>query len=293
MDYRDVWPHLVNDVAHALASTDPQPELLGREVEKILAVEPEQRRLVELRYLGGRYTYDPEAKSRRIAVTMEVQLSHDRPFDFLNETVGQWLRDHAERPDVPYRILEDTISWNRGREQTITVSETGEEEAGGAPRPSAPGGAGSPSGRRDRSPGSRRAPGPGAGPGTAPGPGGMAPSGGGTLGKRPKSPGGPRRPPGPGEGTSPTGVGGPPPAPRPGRPPGPGPRQPAGQASSRGEHNVLDAMGPVPNRPTLYPPNSKYYLVPITFEVELLDAPAALPVDTAAGRGHDGEEAAS
>ncbi|MCZ6851785.1 MAG: type IV pilus assembly protein PilM [Planctomycetota bacterium] len=292
VDYRDIWPHLVNDVAHALASTDPQPELLGSDVEKILAVEPEQRRLVELRYLGGRYTYDPEAKSRRIAVTMEVQLSHDRPFDFLNETVGQWLRDHAERPDVPYRILDDTISWNRGREQTITVSETGEEEAGGATRPSAPGGAGSPPGRRDRSPAPRNLPGSGAG-GAGAGPGIGMTGGGDTPGRRAR-PSGRRRPPGPpsgglgiSRGEQPSASGGP------RRQSRPGPRHPPGQASGRGEHNVLDAMGPVPNRPTLYPPNSKYYLVPITFEVELLDAPSTLPADTAAGRGQDRQEAAS
>ena len=293
VEYRDVWPHLVNDVAHALASTDPQPELLGSDVEKILAVEPKQRSLVQLRHLRGRYTYDPQAKSRRIAVTVEVQLSHDRPFDFLTETVGQWLRDHAERPDVPYRILDDTISWNRGREQTFTISETGEEEVGGAPRPSAPGRAGSPPGRRDRSQGSRRPPGPGAGSGTAPRPGGMAPSGGGTPGKRGKPRGGSRRPPGPVGGIGHTGGGGQPPAPGPHRPPpGPGQGTAGTPPTGRGEHDVLDAMGPVPNRPTLYPPNSEYYLVPITFEVELLDAPAALPADTAAGRAQDGEEAA-
>ncbi|MCH8342696.1 MAG: type IV pilus assembly protein PilM [Planctomycetes bacterium] len=290
VDYRDVWPHLVNDVAHALASTDPQPELLGSDVEKILAVEPQQRKLVQLEHLDGRYVYLPESKRRRIALTLNVELSHDRPIEFLNLTVAAWLRANAERPDVPYRILADTISCNPDLLQTIVVSETGETKVLGGERPSS----GSQPGRRERAPAPRSRPGSGAGAaGAGAGPGTGMTGGGGAPGRRAPS-SGRRRPPGPPGGGLGISRGGQPPAsggPR--RPSPPGSRRPAGKASGRGEHNVLDAMGPVPNRPTLYPPNSKYYLVPITFEVELLDVPSALPADTAAGRGQDGAEAAS
>ena len=42
--------------------------------------------------------YDGTAKTRRIDVTLEVEISHRDPVATLNETVAQWLRDHAE-PD--------------------------------------------------------------------------------------------------------------------------------------------------------------------------------------------------
>jgi hypothetical protein len=43
-------------------------------------------------------------------------------------------------------------------------------------------------------------------------------------------------------------------------------------------------MAPVPERPSLYAPGSKYYVVPITFEVELVDERSPAPARTA-GRG--------
>ncbi len=44
-------------------------------------------------------------------------------------------------------------------------------------------------------------------------------------------------------------------------------------------------MGPVPDEPSIYPVGSEYYLVPITFEIELLDRAAQRKVDaTAAGK---------
>jgi len=43
-------------------------------------------------------------------------------------------------------------------------------------------------------------------------------------------------------------------------------------------------MGPVPDEPSVYPPGSKYYLVPITFEVELLDRAARRKIEATAAR---------
>ena len=55
-------------------------------------------------------------------------------------------------------------------------------------------------------------------------------------------------------------------------------------------HKEVETIAPVPSRPPLYPPDSKYYQVPITFEVELLDRfapkqPAQTAGRTAAGEG--------
>ncbi len=56
---------------------------------------------------------------------------------------------------------------------------------------------------------------------------------------------------------------------RPGRggdPPSPG----------RVTDQALDELAPVPDRPRLYPVGSRYYRVPITFEVEILDPGAVV-----------------
>jgi hypothetical protein len=233
---------------------------------------------VQLQDLSGAYVFDSNSRSRRIAVTMNVQLSHDRPIEFLTGTVAAWLRENAEREGVPYRILPGSISCNPGAEKTVLVTGSGEQTAG-----------------RSAPEGQRAPPGPfgGRGGGQAPpGAGSSNPAGMGTgdgmMGRREK--GGKREAPGKGIGSLDSGgssrsinpVGSKPAG-------GLGPRIPPRSPDS-GENvealKDIDEIAPVPGRPSVYPAGSQYYLVPITFEVELLDrfAPRA-PGQTAAGPG--------
>jgi type IV pilus assembly protein PilM len=259
LEYRDVWPYLVNDAAESLASTDPQSELLGDNVLAILAMPPGERRLVQLTHLDGQYV-PPEGKpaSRRITVRMDVELSHEKPIDFLNDTVAKWLRDNAERPGVPYRIINPRL--NPALLTTVEVTEEGEvanEPSGGA----------APESRRPGVPSM-------GGPGSQPGGTGAPERGGGGVGRRQRSSDQPKR--APGAGADPFGRGAPqapsgPPRRTPPQRPGAGDR-PGGPAGPRGvSHQALDALAPVRDRPRLYPPGSQYYRLPITFEVEILD----------------------
>ncbi len=295
LDYRKVWPYLLDDTANALASTKPQPELLGDKPELILGIDPKQRQLVQLQELTGRYAAaGAEAKGRRIEVTLEVELSHDRPIDFLNEHVATWLRENGEpagaRASVPYRIKDVRI---QGQSlQTIDVKADGEKaESSVAPQipveansgfggggnnptvsqPSAPrGSVGSSGSGGSQGGGSGRLRDPGAGPTySAPG-AGVSVGGRGGSGETagPATPSAPRTPVG-------------------------------GSTSSSGNTNWnldpnaataakdLNDMAPVPARPRLYPPGSKFYRVPITFTIELLDggAPAQTPANTSADSG--------
>ncbi len=89
-------------------------------------------------------------------------------------------------------------------------------------------------GKRKRPTQKRRAPGPGAG---------------GIMGANQSLGGGGQRPIAPGVGTQ------------------------SGRFTQRGPRpGGLDSLGPMPTRPSLYPPGTEYYRVPITFEVELIDA---------------------
>ncbi len=46
----------------------------------------------------------------------------------------------------------------------------------------------------------------------------------------------------------------------------------------------LNRLAPLPDRPSLYPADSRYFLVPVTFEIELLTRPdAPAPEQTADG----------
>ena len=81
-------------------------------------ISPLDRRLVEIVNLSGQYIGPTETGDRpRIRVAMELDLTRDRPIEFINETVANWLRTNGEpegdRIDVPYRII-DTRQHQRG-----------------------------------------------------------------------------------------------------------------------------------------------------------------------------------
>lgn len=261
---RDLWGYLLKDASTSLRQANPQPELLGSDPEAILAIDPRSRRLVELRNLDGQYRLEA-GTSRRIRVVMDVQLSHSNPIEFLNETVAKWLRENAERPDVPYRILVNTISVNPGQLREIQVGDPSSPDRPlpGAPTPAQPprrdGGFGDPT------------PGPGSGPGPSP-----IPSGGGIGGPipPPNDPAPtPRRAPGWHPGGLGDGAAPPPsPTPTPQRPGVPTPPRPGddGQPDRERARRNLEEMAPSPIRPMLFPPGSRYYHVPVTFEIELI-----------------------
>ncbi|MHC5114697.1 MAG: type IV pilus assembly protein PilM [Planctomycetota bacterium] len=335
VDYRTIWPNIVSDATESLASTNPQPVLLEADVKKILEVKPKDRNLVQLEQLSGVYLAPESAQQpRRIAVTMNVELSHANPIKFLNDNVAKWLRDHAEpegdRADVPYRIVVDSISCNPAMLTPLTVTGDGSVEGGdptapgrrppdrgssgmkppdrrspsgtrqppgsrGGGSPGAPGLGGGGEGRR-QPPSERRSP-PGSRGGAGSGGGRSAPGlGGGGEGRR-QPPSEKRAPPGSRGGGPGLGGGTPPPRAPGRRTPGwgsPGGRGGVGGGAAETPAGVdLGALAPMPSRPSLYPAGAKFYQVPVTFEIEIIDpslpepAPpqASLPGDDERSRG--------
>jgi type IV pilus assembly protein PilM len=299
-DYRRIWPYLVHDASVALASSGPQEELLSEDLDTILQIDPKQRRLVVMRGLEGDYVAPSDADARRrIRVTMTVEVSHDRPVEFLNQTVLTWLRENAEpegqREDVPYRIVVESISSNYPTGwETVSVGAGGElattspqgtptrpTGAGGMPgrptgvapmappggQPSAVGGGGVAGGARGggttvAAPGGTLAASAGGQSGV------VAPSGGvGGTGKA----GGGR---GPGGTSGAGGRGAIPPPPE------------SGDGDWVGERPTIDmdTWAPIPDPPAIYPPDTQFHRVPVTFEIEILDARSpASPPKTADG----------
>jgi len=286
-DYREIWPHLVHDAADALASADAQEELLGSDIEKINSIPPKERNLVQLITLGGDYDYDATANSRRITIDMYVELSHEDPKVFLNTTVIKWLRDNAQRPGVPYRIIRDSITFNPALLATYRVKEDGSFElVSGSANRQAP--------RREKpKKQSNNPPAPKKSDSAGGGSGGFGMSGGGSdLGRR-KRGGGKIKTPGSqigSMGDNSSGGKAPP-------PPGPGNISTGGfgggsrnDSKSGNAHGDLDSIAPLPGRPRVYPTDSMVYRVPITFEIEFLSSPIASEADDTANLiAEDGE----
>jgi len=285
--YRGVWPYLVRDTAQALAASEPQDELLQTDPEVILGMDPTVRRLVSLRDLQGRYMAPAgEVKDRRIDMTVNVELSHENPGEFLNRTVAAWLRDNAVRDDVPYRIIASSVSINPNQIIRVQVTEEGEKAVEptkpAADRPSTTptqgpttGSTPPPDGARGRT-GTippRAAPGAGISGPTAQGGGGAnAP----TAPPQPTTTPGQRGTPGGARGTT-------------------------GGADADAANNPflddtqLKNLAPIPGRPRLYKPGSTYYRATITFTVELIDpnAPATPATGSQASAGGSGQGRAS
>ena len=222
--------------------------------------------------MPGRPSRHPQPQAatdpRHIDVTLKVELSHRQPIEFLNSTVAKWLRDNAERPDVPYRIVEDTIRVNPALMATIRVGDDYQEVADKThivdSRPS------------------QITPPPA--PQVQDGGGGMSMRG---QGEKVTLPGAS------GAAADPTGINRPPAQPRPGERPKPPGALGGDNRGGGGEDQPLPGLtvpigelAPPPPKPRIYPPNSQYYVATITFTVELLDPNAEhTPEQTASANG--------
>jgi len=310
LDFRTAWPFIVNDAAHALASADPQAELLGADIASMMAIDPKERRLIELLILDGEYDYQaataPQGQpatpgKRYINVRMRVRLTHDDPVGFLNRTVESWLRENAEpvgdRANVPYRIVTSEIPIDINAESMLIartdaegeIKESEESRHANLPRdtraPQGPGAGDSGGDSRGLYIEDPPPPAPPRGGGfQQPPPGGPRPGGGGGGGPMPGGGGGG------GTGNQGTGGGFTPPT----GPPGGGPPAGGGDQEELREQEItleqLNAMAPVPEPPAVLPPDTVYYETIIEFTVELLDP----KFDNAAGeitaRRADGDD---
>ena len=120
----DVWPNIIGDISQALASANPQPELLSGDAEKINSIPVGERRIFWIQSLSAQYIPPAEEKAvstgrgpgqqntdqgfqnkyPMIRLSLVVRTTNDRKQNFANDTIVRWFRQHAKRPDVPYYI---------------------------------------------------------------------------------------------------------------------------------------------------------------------------------------------
>ncbi|MFO0875242.1 MAG: type IV pilus assembly protein PilM [Phycisphaerales bacterium] len=284
VDYRSVWPRLVEDAVASLRAADPQPELVGDDPDAVAKIPAPLRQLVSLNRLDGTYNGNADNK-RLVSVVMEVEFSHDRRQNFLNDTVAKWLREkaHENRPDVPYRILDSKefpISINTKDMSTTKVAEDGKlgaGSAGGAGHAPGDGGSGAP-GQPRRGGGTEVAPPSGGELGGGGGGGGGANMG----GFKPNRPRSSEQLAAPGSGLS---IGGGPTGGAAGNPAGSAPTEtggttisaPVNPAAPEPKLGDIDKVAPIPSRPKLYKAGDEVHRAIITFTIELPPAPGAAP----------------
>ncbi len=278
LDDRKVWPHLITDVAGAIASAGAQPELLDSDLDRIKAIKPGDRRLVLLEDLSGQFAV--EGQDRFVRVQLQVAFSNDStnpPTAFVNETIGRYIGGLAaagQREGVPYIVVAESFSSNPGDLQRVNVAEDGSSTrtavgSGDGGRGTAGGsggsglgtlGSGGGGGSGGGVPGRRRGGGPGVD--TGGNPGGL-----GTLGSGGSSGFAPGGGSGGGFGSS-TSSGG----------------WSKGRASgstgggSKSDAAIdLDVEAPIPGEPSLYSEGDVFHVARVTFTVKLLDGEAASP----------------
>lgn len=144
LDYRDVWPKILQDLHDALAQMSPQDALLSADYEQIKAIargerlrphvasitsvyeyegmgesieeifaDPEQADVSEnededsggYRERGGMAMAQPPQMPPAIVVTVSGTTSHERGRQLLSAALTAWLAENAERVDRPYTIV--------------------------------------------------------------------------------------------------------------------------------------------------------------------------------------------
>ncbi len=287
LEDREVWPHLVTDVAGAVASAGVQPELLGSDLDRIKAIKPGERRLVLLEDLSGQFGV--EGQDRFMRVEMQVAFSNDSmnpPTAFINETIGRYigrLAAEGRRDGVPYIVVPESFSSNPGDLQKVTVGASGSATRAAVN----PGG----SGRGSGAPGGPASFGSGGGGGGlgAGGGGGLSGAGGGGLPGKRRPTGGQAVDPN----ADPTGIG------SSGGSFVPGSGNTGGGFGSSGSSGGgwttgrpggatggtakteggidLDTEAPIPGEPSLYSEGDVFHVARVTFTVKLVNDEVASP----------------
>jgi type IV pilus assembly protein PilM len=262
---QEVWPHLVHDAFAAVLSSEPALELAA-DPRELLTIPNADRRFISLESLSGTYEVAAEGGARSITVQMGVEYVNmdKKAATFLEGTVGKWLRDHADRPTVPYAIDPASIRIVEGDYREIAVPRSDSDAAtdappGGSLPPAPPPGASDGRGGPGTPPPGAGAPSSGAGAGSRPGRrrggGGTVRSGGGLGGM---SLGGPN----PGEDPTPPEMGGE-------QPSGTGPSGPPNAAEVQKTTGDLEALAPLGSPPPVYGPGARVYSGTVTFKVVL------------------------
>ncbi len=272
LDDREVWPFIVHDVVHAVASGNDATSV-GSDLAKLAKAGARQQTL--LRDMSGVYKVNDRGE-RTIDVTLNVEFVGLDKQAHLGSTVCDWLTRNANRADVPYTIenvqpniaaiVDAKVGPNGVLAGAAQSSESSTSSGSGA-------GAGGAGDQEETLSG-----------GFTVGEGAGGSSMGGLTGRRRPTgetlsrPGGLLGGTGMNGGFSAGGTSGSPYGEAAGGGNNPFQRQTASGES--GPKIDLDKLAPIPGRPGIYPPDSTVHVGKVTFTVKFKDpVPGAAPVE--------------
>jgi len=120
LDYRTVWPLLLEDIASAAKAMSPQPETLGADYQQLGKIPRDERRRVYISQISANYVVGPVqskdaawtenpwtegVQAPSFVINIKGTMPHKEGVSLFSETFIKWLRENAERADRPYRIL--------------------------------------------------------------------------------------------------------------------------------------------------------------------------------------------
>lgn len=149
LNYREVWPKILQDINDAAAATAPQQSTVTSDYDAIAEIDRKVRRRIYIERVEAHYRYQlrdgQQGKSQYGLVTskkskdftklfaeyligLEITAIGTTPFadsaTFIDSTFIKWLRENSDRPDRPYRIV---VS-----DQPFTVRPVGSGQSGQA-----------------------------------------------------------------------------------------------------------------------------------------------------------------
>ncbi len=133
--YRDIWSHVITDMSAMVASANPQPELFSGDAETINTIPPGERRLISIEKMSHQFSpaKGGEGSMPRIRISLQVQTTNSTRVSFINSHMDNWIREHANRPNMPYRFVVDSDSPKVGGVQTRDIRIVEEEsDTGGS-----------------------------------------------------------------------------------------------------------------------------------------------------------------
>ena len=153
LDYRELWPKLLEDLSAAAANLDPQPETLAPDYASLASIPPSERRRFYIQNIQVEYVANDGQTSQggsrqmadlvgrtfsandffnssqtppRFTITLTGTTPHRNAVTFINERFLGWLQENAERADRPYRLVVDA-------DQAILSTLRIDEQAGRSP----------------------------------------------------------------------------------------------------------------------------------------------------------------
>ena len=138
LDYRDLWPLLLQDIGQAVRATDPQPELLGTDYQQIKQTPRRLRRRIYIESVSAAYQFPSDSSGKPLSsekiwdeagtspsflITIKGTTPYSEATTLISQRFIKWLQENSQREDRPYRLIVSDRSLTRIEQISSDVNE--------------------------------------------------------------------------------------------------------------------------------------------------------------------------